>query len=694
MRKLLLLLLASCAWGQVVNLSTPAPLAPTNVSATVNGFGSNSACYWIIARYNVGNAIPASPECEINMPNLGGANNVLLTWQPTGALTYDVLKTPDTTLPSSCANCLLLGATSLTSVTDTGQALTSYTVTKVVGTANANILIDNRNFATTPVIQFTNYPVAIPVSLIFPDGTVQITAGGGGGGSVTHTLGPLTSGQLIIGNGSGDVTTGDLTGAISTNGGTNTTLANAIVAFTNLSAGLLSGSGTKLCTVSGTLGSTHVVVFDASGNCIQSLATIDGSGNYVSPGSNTTGSGGTVSGASFFGTQASNPTLPNASGYAGIGVGTGAIAASYALFMPVAGPSVTNTVMTCPALSTGFSQCTFSQLTSTNLTDTTNLVRNNSVNTGTAAMTLDMSASTTANAHKVPVGAGLTAGADGVIAYDSTAKSTHVRTNGADSVVGAFASAPVGGKCAQTSGTTGLLVEAAAACGSGGGASVGQGLRWLTRRVYVRYPSSGSATNNTGNADVGASLGAAVSSVAASSTIPYGSYTFTANNQVGGYAGDLAWRVNTGSPNTLHLETAFKLADNTLASQRLIIAFTDQTGGTQLGGDTVNSANYFLFGFNPATNSSKFFCATNNGNVSAPAIVDTTIASDALLHTLTLDITEGGNAVATLDGTSRCSIATLPTSGTFLRFVVGLNSTTAANRILGFGPIEVDGGSN
>lgn len=38
-----------------------------------------------------------------------------------------------------------------------------------------------------------------------------------------------------------------------------------------------------------------------------------------------------------------------------------------------------------------------------------------------------------ANAFKVPVGAGLTSGANGVIAYDSTAGITHVRTNGADS---------------------------------------------------------------------------------------------------------------------------------------------------------------------------------------------------------------------------------------------------------------------
>src|SRR5579859_1298238 len=63
----------------------------------------------------------------------------------------------------------------------------------------------------------------------------------------------------------------------------------------------------------------------------------------------------------------------------------------------------------------------------------------------TGTSTLDLSADTGATAFKVPVIAGATAGADGVIDYDSTNKNTHVRTNGADSIVGAFAAAPVTG---------------------------------------------------------------------------------------------------------------------------------------------------------------------------------------------------------------------------------------------------------
>lgn len=61
------------------------------------------------------------------------------------------------------------------------------------------------------------------------------------------------------------------------------------------------------------------------------------------------------------------------------------------------------------------------------------LLSNAAANTAAAGMTLDMSAATGATAFKVPVIAGATAGADGVIDYDSTGKITHIRTNGADS---------------------------------------------------------------------------------------------------------------------------------------------------------------------------------------------------------------------------------------------------------------------
>jgi hypothetical protein len=66
-----------------------------------------------------------------------------------------------------------------------------------------------------------------------------------------------------------------------------------------------------------------------------------------------------------------------------------------------------------------------------------------------AAGLVDLTAGV-ANSFKVPIIAGATSGADGVIAYDSTNKNTHVRTNGADSIVGAFSAAPTTGHVVDT----------------------------------------------------------------------------------------------------------------------------------------------------------------------------------------------------------------------------------------------------
>jgi hypothetical protein len=61
--------------------------------------------------------------------------------------------------------------------------------------------------------------------------------------------------------------------------------------------------------------------------------------------------------------------------------------------------------------------------------------------TAAAAGLVDLSAETTATGFKVPVGAGFTSSANGVVNYDSTAGNTHIRTNGADSLAAAEAAA-------------------------------------------------------------------------------------------------------------------------------------------------------------------------------------------------------------------------------------------------------------
>lgn len=101
------------------------------------------------------------------------------------------------------------------------------------------------------------------------------------------------------------------------------------------------------------------------------------------------------------------------------------------------------------------------------------VVFNNSTNTGTSAMTLDMHASTTANALQVPSLAGLTSNGTSSIGYDSTNKNFHIPSNAVDSIAAAIpASATLtNNDCVKftVTGSTWTLADAGAACGSGGG---------------------------------------------------------------------------------------------------------------------------------------------------------------------------------------------------------------------------------
>jgi hypothetical protein len=106
-------------------------------------------------------------------------------------------------------------------------------------------------------------------------------------------------------------------------------------------------------------------------------------------------------------------------------------------------------------------------------TDEGGLMSLNKTNTGGTSIILDLSAATGATAFKVPVIAGATAGADGVIDYDSTGKNTHVRANGGDGIVGAFASAPTTGHCIQATVSSGnVLLSDSGTTNCGGGGAV------------------------------------------------------------------------------------------------------------------------------------------------------------------------------------------------------------------------------
>ena len=90
----------------------------------------------------------------------------------------------------------------------------------------------------------------------------------------------------------------------------------------------------------------------------------------------------------------------------------------------------------------------------------TNVVRKDTTNTGAAAMTLDMSNSTTANSLKIPSQAGLTSNGTSSIAYDTTNKNLHIPINGADGLGVGEASAVVANTVLKATNSTQSLATA------------------------------------------------------------------------------------------------------------------------------------------------------------------------------------------------------------------------------------------
>lgn len=130
-------------------------------------------------------------------------------------------------------------------------------------------------------------------------------------------------------------------------------------------------------------------------------------------------------------------------------------------------------------------------------------VYNDTTNTGTTAMTLDMSASTSAAAHRVPNIAGAAPTTAGTVAYDTINKNVHWGANGVDTIAGLFlASAlPADQDCVKATVTSGVirLASAGAACGSGGGGTGGGTSGWsglpltfaTTTTQYAPYAGGG-----------------------------------------------------------------------------------------------------------------------------------------------------------------------------------------------------------
>jgi hypothetical protein len=167
-----------CAQPQAVNFLAPGPPQVTAVSASYTGTpGGSSYNYYIIAHYPIG-AAPSSPPGRVNgAAALGGGNTITVGWTGMDAATsYDVLRVdfPQGPPGGSCTCAVATGLTS-TSTTDTGTALSAYSVPGTGSPTGGSIFLDNIHFSTA---QFVFNP-PLPASNLAPTGVTAGTYGSG-----------------------------------------------------------------------------------------------------------------------------------------------------------------------------------------------------------------------------------------------------------------------------------------------------------------------------------------------------------------------------------------------------------------------------------------------------------------------------------------------------------------------------------
>lgn len=214
------------------------------------------------------------------------------------------------------------------------------------------------------------------------------------------------------------------------------------------------------CTATGTVclivpvdnnqgGATFTISTNAGGNTIQFEASGDGGGTWVALSVTPSNSTTTVTS-----TTSTGVWQANVAGYTNVrmrmstlssGTNLVSIAQSSASARTLGGGGIAASVP-------------FSGITGSTNTTAAMIVGTGASLAFTGTSTLDLSADTVATAFKVPVGAGFTSSANGVINYDSTAGNTHFRTAGADSLgVGEAAAIANGFLTMSTSATNSLI---------------------------------------------------------------------------------------------------------------------------------------------------------------------------------------------------------------------------------------------
>lgn len=166
-------LLAQLAFSQVPSnypLAASAPAVSTKVTAqTVGSANYATFYYWVIVNYPIGSSVPFGPAVVTNAPSpLTASNFVRISWDAVvGATNYSVVVSTNNVFPASGA-IALVGTTSNTTLAHNNTPLSAYTSTGNIGTANGNIALNNRDFATARI---TTTPGINPSALGMPSGS-------------------------------------------------------------------------------------------------------------------------------------------------------------------------------------------------------------------------------------------------------------------------------------------------------------------------------------------------------------------------------------------------------------------------------------------------------------------------------------------------------------------------------------------
>lgn len=175
-----------------LTLFAPAP-PPVQIigSGIVGQAGIGQSYYWVVANYPIGKII-SQPLFVTNVPTtLSVSNYVRISWAANvNAVNYDILKTSTAVLPNNCVCSIALGVVG-SSYNDQGGGSSVYAI-QVASSTTSVMSLDNTHYLTPRLILGTFFQDLYVVNLHFIDGTTQITAGGGGGGT-GNVVGPASS---------------------------------------------------------------------------------------------------------------------------------------------------------------------------------------------------------------------------------------------------------------------------------------------------------------------------------------------------------------------------------------------------------------------------------------------------------------------------------------------------------------------